>query len=162
MLVRSFPLSFFVLLPIVHRPASYRASVCVCVCVFKSNISHDAYAMQADDETLCSPIYLIDISRACRGPMEARLLEYLPDSTQRTVSVVRPRQIAQVPIYELASHLGFRDVDQILQVTVSSCHTQKSLSAMQKSLLKSLKFLGETKGMWRDVWGKGSRDGSGM
>ena len=66
MLVRSIPLSFFVLLPIVHRPASYRASVCVCVCVFKSNISHDAYAMQADDETPSvapptHPYTLIDI-----------------------------------------------------------------------------------------------------
>ena len=141
----------------------------LCVCLFKSNISHDAYAMQADDETPSVappsiypyrhfPGYAVD-------QWNRAFLEYLPDSTtpaNRPVSVVRPRQIAQVPIYELASHLGFRDVDQILQVTVSSCHTQKSLSAMQKSLLKSLKFMGETKGMWRDVWGKGSRDGSGM
>ena len=101
--------------------------------------------MQADDETLCSPITLSTFPGHAVDQWNRAPLEYLPDSTQRTVSVVRPRQIAQVPIYELASHLGFRNVDQILHVSVSSRHTPKKLVGAAEKLARKLEIAGRDK-----------------
>ena len=58
----------------------------------------------------------------------------LLSSQIRFGSVVRPGQVAQVPVDQLASHLGLGNVNQILRYTVSHESHTESLAIAQEKL----------------------------